>query len=117
MATCIPYVYHNYPKYSERQALANADLDHTQLNGLSDQCFHCLLLLQQFSAYHPLVKCTCSNFRTSMVVTQEFEIRSEMHVKMVHIDYPIRQASRFGSFGGSPYRIVDLGHLVTRLIG
>ena len=37
---------------------------------------------------------------------QELEIRSEMHVKIAKIDYPIRRAGTVGS----SYRIGDLGH-------
>ena len=44
---------------------------------------------------------------SGILVAQELEIRSEMHVKMAQTDYHIRRAE--GAFD-SPYRMIDLGH-------
>ena len=42
--TCVSNLsYHNYPKYWDRQAIANSvDPDHTLQNTASDQALHCL---------------------------------------------------------------------------
>ena len=45
----VVYVYHNKPKYWDRQAWANSvDPDQMQQNGVLDQGLHCLQLIQHY---------------------------------------------------------------------